>query len=132
VAYFHRGASCSVRLAWLIYAVHQMTLERFFARVRHHLGRKRAHFLGLSRQCVELLAPMGRLQLHDIGKLLGARQALGQVEYEIYIPLGDVDDFAVERGCAPPRCWSAWCQEQKSVRRQSSDNRAKEFTDTGG
>ena len=27
---------------------------------------------------------------------------------------------------------SVQCQEQKSVRRQSSDNRVKEFTDTGG
>jgi len=43
-------------------------------------------------------------QLHDIGKLLGARQARGQAEYGIYIPLGDVDDFAVECCCAPPRC----------------------------
>ena len=27
---------------------------------------------------------------------------------------------------------SVWCQEQKSVRRQSSDNGAEEFTDAGG
>ena len=46
---------------------------------------------------------MGRLQLHDIGKVLGSRQAFGQIEYGIYIPLGDVDDFAVERRCALPR-----------------------------
>ena len=82
--------------------VHQMTLERF-ARVGHHLGRKRGNFLGLSRQCAELLAPIGRLQFHDLGEVPGARQARGQVEAGIQVAPGDVDDFTVERCCAPPR-----------------------------
>src|SRR6478736_1419445 len=79
-----------------------MTLERF-ARVCHHLGRKRGDFLGLSRQCAELLSPIGRLQFHDLGEVLSARQAVGQVEAGIQVPLGDVDDFMVERRSAPPR-----------------------------
>ena len=74
-----------------------MTLERF-ARVGHHLGRKRGDFLGLSRQCAELLAPIGRLQFHDLGEALSARQARGQVEARIDIASGDVDDLAIERG----------------------------------
>ena len=40
---------------------------------------------------------MGRLQFNDLGEILGACQSLGQVEAGIYVPLGDVDDFAVER-----------------------------------
>ena len=55
------------------------------------------HFLGLGRQCTELLLPIGRLQLHHLGKVLCAGQALGEVEAGIYIPPGDVDDLAVER-----------------------------------
>ena len=88
-------------LRGLIHAVHQMTLERF-ARVGHHLGQKRGDFLGLSRQCAELLAPIGRLQFDDLGEVLSARQAIGQVEAGIQVPLGDVDDFMVERRSAPP------------------------------
>ena len=86
----------------LVRAIRHMRLDGL-ARVGRHLGRQSADFLGLRRQSAELLAPIGRLQLHDIGKVLGARQAFGQVEYGIYIPLGGVDDFAVERCCAPPR-----------------------------
>ena len=82
--------------------LHQMTLERF-ARVGHHLGRKRRDFVGLSRQCAELLAPIGRLQLHDLGEIPSARQARGQVAAGIQVAAGDVDDFTVERCCAPPR-----------------------------
>ena len=41
---------------------------------------KRADFLGLGRQCAELLPPIGRLQFHHLGEVLSARQALGQVE----------------------------------------------------
>jgi hypothetical protein len=65
-----------------------MTLERF-ARVGHHLGRKRGDFLGLSRQCAELLAPIGRLQFHDLGEVLSARQAVGQVEAGIQVAAGE-------------------------------------------
>src|SRR6188472_140642 len=39
---------------------------------------------------------MGRLQLHDVGEVLGAGQARGQIEDGIQISPGDVDDFAVE------------------------------------
>jgi hypothetical protein len=52
----------------------------------------------LSRQYAELLAPKGRLQLHHVGKLLGAREARGQVEARIDVPPGEVDDLAVEGG----------------------------------
>ena len=79
-----------------------MTLDRF-ARVRHHLGRKRADLLGLGRQCAELLAPIGRLQSHDLGEVLSARQARRQVDTGIQIAAGDVNDFMVERRSAPPR-----------------------------
>ena len=79
-----------------------MNLDRL-GRVGRHLGRKRADFLGLGRERVELLPPMGRLQFHDLGEVLSARQAVGQVEAGIQVPLGDVDDFTVERCYAPPR-----------------------------
>jgi hypothetical protein len=64
-------------------------------------------------------------QLHDIGKLLGARQARGQAEYGIYIPLGDVDAFAVECCCAPPPLHRKIFQTSRLMRREHpwSDHR---------
>jgi len=34
----------------------------------------------LGRECAELLAPIGRLQLHHLGEVLGPGQVLCQVE----------------------------------------------------
>jgi hypothetical protein len=42
-----------------------------------HLGGQRTDFLGLSRECTELLAPISRPQLHHLGEGLGFR-AMGQ------------------------------------------------------
>jgi hypothetical protein len=42
-------------------------------RIRRYLRRQHANFLGLCRQYAELLAPKGRLQLHNVGEVLGAR-----------------------------------------------------------
>jgi hypothetical protein len=55
------------------------------------------NFLGLGRQCAELPLPIGRLQFDNRGEVLSACQALGQVEDGICIPLGDINEFAVER-----------------------------------
>jgi hypothetical protein len=38
-------------------------------------------------ESVELLAPIGRLQLHDVGEVLGAGEALGQVEAGIDVTI---------------------------------------------
>ena len=79
-----------------------MRLDRLGC-VGRHFGRKRADLVRLTPQCAELFAPIGRLQFHDLTEVLSACQALGEVEAGIYVPLGDVDDFAVERCCALPR-----------------------------
>jgi hypothetical protein len=48
-----------------------MRLDRL-SRSGRHLGRKRADFRGLGRERVKPLSPIGRLQFHDLGEVLGA------------------------------------------------------------
>ena len=46
------------------------------------------------------MANEGRLKLDDLGEVLGAGEALGEVEAGIEIALGNVDELAVEGGRA--------------------------------
>src|SRR5262245_9890566 len=62
------------------------------------LGRKRPDLVRLAREHVELPADEGRLKLDDLGKVLGARKALGQVKDGVQIALAKVDELAVEGG----------------------------------
>ena len=52
----------------------------------------------MRRQYTELLAPKGRLQLHHVGKILGACETRGQVEARIDVTPREIDDLAVEGG----------------------------------
>ena len=47
-----------------------------------------------------MLADIGRLQLDDLGEVLGGGELLGEVEARIEIALGNLDDLAVEGGRA--------------------------------
>ena len=75
-------AADSACLAHVIHAARHMRLRRL-NRIGGHFGRQRADFLGLGRKCIDLLLPIGCLQLHDLGEVLGPGQALGQVETRI-------------------------------------------------
>src|SRR6185312_16853224 len=46
----------------------------------------------------ELVADEGRLKLDDLGEVLGAGEALGEVEAGVEIALSNVDELAVEGG----------------------------------
>src|SRR6185312_4723790 len=48
----------------------------------------------------ELVADEGRLKLDDLGEVLGAGKALGEVEAGVEIALSNVDELAVEGGRA--------------------------------
>src|SRR6476469_7537763 len=61
-----------------------------------HLGREAPHLLRLSAQRAELLLPIGGMQLHRLGEVLGTGQASREIEPGIDVALGDVDDFAIE------------------------------------
>ena len=68
-----------------------------------HLQRQHADLRGLGRQCIDLLAPIGRLQFDYVVEVLGSRQARREVEVGIYVAPGDINDFAVERDGTLPR-----------------------------
>ena len=51
----------------------------------------------MRRDVADYLLPIGPLQLQDLGEVLCARDALGQIEGGVYISLGDVDELSVER-----------------------------------
>jgi len=54
-----------------------------------HPSRERAHLLRLSLERAELLAPIGCLQFHCLGKILSPRKALHKFEAGIDVPLCD-------------------------------------------
>src|SRR5262245_47175347 len=79
-----------------IQAARHLCLD-WLRRVGGHLGGQRAHLFGLRLQGADLVAPIGRLQLHGFGKVLCRRQALRKIEAGIDVALSNVDDLAVER-----------------------------------
>src|SRR6476659_11117155 len=112
----------SARTAQLLLHMRRLPLDRFGSLRRHLLrqganllclmarmafdrlghvsargDRELADLLGLRYERLELLAPIGALQLDDLGEVLGARQALREIEAGIHVALGDVYDFAIQR-----------------------------------
>src|SRR6476646_802222 len=75
-------------------------LGRFANGIGGDLGGQRPDLARLTRKHVKLVADEGRLQLHDLGQVLGAGHAPGEVEAGIEIALGNIDELAVEGGRA--------------------------------
>jgi hypothetical protein len=65
-------------------------------RISSHLGGECAHFLSLSRQRIELFAPIVRLQFHSLSQALRAGETLREIEAGIDVALGNDDDLPVE------------------------------------
>src|SRR5262245_40417741 len=91
-----------LRFAQLVERAGHLALDRLGG-VGRDLGRERPDLVRLACEHVELLADESRLELDDLGKVLGAGEALGEVEGGIQIALGKVDELAVEGGRALAR-----------------------------
>src|SRR5665811_1999002 len=99
----HHGARVALRrLTNGLKGTRYLPLDRL-AGVGSDLGRERPNLAGLAREHIELAADEAGLKLDDLCEVLGARQALGEVETGIEIALGDVDELAVEGGRALAR-----------------------------
>src|SRR6476619_7096956 len=84
------------RLVETFYAARYLRLDRR-CHISSHLSGQRAHFSGLGRQFTELLAPIGCLQFHNLGKVLRPGQAHRKTETGIDIVPSNVDRLTVER-----------------------------------